>query len=78
MIRTQIQFTDDQSTALSMLAHTRGQSVAAVVRDAVDGYLAATAHLVARERMIASVGGFRSGDGQLAGNHDDALADAFV
>jgi predicted transcriptional regulator len=78
MLRTQIQFTDDQSAALSTLAGARGQSVAAIVRDAVDSYLETTSHLAARERMIASVGGFRSGDGKLAGRHDDALTDAFA
>ena len=39
MIRTQIQLTDEQATRVKELAHTSNESMAAIVRKAVDQFI---------------------------------------
>jgi predicted transcriptional regulator len=40
MVRTQIQLTEEQAARLKEIAHTRNESIAAVIREALDGFLA--------------------------------------
>lgn len=77
MIRTQIQFTEEQATALRRLAAERGVSIAELVREAVDRQLMETGTAARRRRALAAVGGFRSGRGDVSVDHDAHLADAF-
>lgn len=78
MIRTQIQLTERQSSALKRFAADEGVSMASLVRLAVDRLLAergATGGAERRRRALAVVGRFRSGLGDLAEEHDRHLAD---
>ncbi|MGD8331474.1 MAG: ribbon-helix-helix protein, CopG family [Acidobacteriota bacterium] len=80
MKRTQIQFREEQLAALRELAASRGESVAAVVRDAVDELIlrAPRAGRPERWRRAASVtGAFSSDRTDIAEQHDRYLAEAF-
>jgi hypothetical protein len=70
MQRVQIQFTDDEVRTLRARARESGRPVASLVRDAVDAWLAAGERREVRDRAIAAIGGFHSGLGDLAENHD--------
>ena len=73
MKRVQVQFPDEMADALQRLASRTDQPVAAVVRGAVARVLAESERDRLWERAIASVGGFNSGLGDLAENHDKYL-----
>ena len=72
VVRTIVQLTEEQLAALKQLARRRKTSVAAIVREAVDGVLAKEederAARVARARAL--IGTMPSGLGDLARNHD--------
>jgi CO dehydrogenase/acetyl-CoA synthase epsilon subunit len=79
MVRTQIQLTDSQATALRKMASARGVSVAELVRQGVDGLLytgPATDADERRRRALSIVGRFRSGKRDTSRKHDRALAEA--
>ncbi len=75
MHRTQIQLTFEQLESLRSVARDKGISLSAVIRELLDKELAT--RTASRERMIAAVGGFRSGRSDISVNHDEYLADAF-
>lgn len=75
MERTQIQFTAAQLAHLRRRAAVRGVSVSAVAREAVDRLIAIEGDAATRERMIAAIGGFRSGRPDVGARHDEYLAD---
>jgi predicted transcriptional regulator len=77
MIRTQISMTDEQQEALRRLAAARRVSQAAVFRDALDTILAHQRRGNRIERARAAIGAYRSGQPNLAVDHDAALDDAF-
>ena len=76
MIRTQISLTEEQAQHLRMQAAAQGVSQAAVVRRALDEYLANSFRAAHIERARSAFGAFRSGCGDLADNHDAYLEDA--
>jgi hypothetical protein len=81
LYRTQIQLTKAQVSALKAEAARRGQSMAAVIRDAVDQLAvqgAASAADRRRARALAAVGRFRSGRGDVSVRHDAYLAEAIA
>ncbi len=75
MERTQIQFDAEQAAALKRQAAERGVSVASVVREAVDRYLASDVveERIARVRQAA--GAFSSGLSDVSEKHDQYLTD---
>jgi hypothetical protein len=73
MTRVQVQFTDEVARAMRLRAKRAGRPVASLVRDAVDAWLEADARRDARDRAMQSIGGFRSGLGDLAEHHDRYL-----
>ena len=80
MVRTQIRLTDEQFRSLKALAREEGRSVADLVRQSVDEYLARRptvdrAELIRRARGLT--GRYRSGTPDLAEDHDRYLDDAF-
>jgi hypothetical protein len=75
MRRVQVQLTDDQAGALRRSADVHGVTVAALVRQAVDAWIAGEERARRVERALAAIGGFRSGLGDLSERHDDYLAD---
>ena len=81
MIRTQIQLTEEQSHALKSLAARRGVSVAELIRQSVDSFIRSSTGLNVHERRlraIAAAGRFRSGQDDIAMNHDHYLAEAYA
>ena len=77
MERTQISLTPDQMRRLRQAASERGVSMAQIVRDAVEAYVAAPPadrdELVRRARAVA--GRFASGMTDVSARHDDYLAE---
>lgn len=81
LYRTQIQLTKAQVSALKAEAARRGQSMAAVIRDAVDQLAVQGAASTAdrrRARALAAVGRFRSGRRDVSARHDAYLAEAIA
>lgn len=78
MLRTQVQFTDEQVRSLRREAAARGVSIAEVVREAVDSHLRRQTAGARRERAVRAVGGFRSGLRDVSERHDDHLAEALA
>ena len=81
MVRTQVQFTDEQIRSLRRLSSASGRSVADLVREGVDRYITATNQSDADERgkrALRALGKFRSsGAGDVGVRHDRYLAEAF-
>lgn len=80
MIRTQIQFDEQQLRALREQAALEHASVSEIVRRAVDSWIAGQSKPGTHERRrraIAATGRFASGERDIAERHDDYLADAF-
>lgn len=76
MHRVQIQFTAAQAEALRRQAVASDRSIAAVVRQAVDAWIASDERRRRVDRALAAIGGFHSGLGDLAENHDRYLDEA--
>jgi hypothetical protein len=80
MVRTQVQLTEEQVKALRRISSSTGQSVADLVRQGVDRFLA-TQSIASRqeriERAMRVAGKFSSGKPDGSTRHDDYLAAAF-
>jgi hypothetical protein len=80
MIRTQVQLTEHQIKALRHASSATGRSVADLIRQGVDQYLAGRSEIGREERIerAAKVAGkFSSGRTDVSANHDKYLAEAF-
>jgi len=80
MVRTQIQLTEEQARALKEIAAARGESMAEVIRRAVDGVIRSGVMMPADERKKRAmdvIGKFRSGKHDVSKRHDAYLAEAF-
>lgn len=80
MIRTQVQLTDRQLEALRRDSAATGRSIANLIRQGVDRYLAGRSELGRDERIeraIGVAGRFSSGRSDVSANHDKHLAEAF-
>jgi hypothetical protein len=79
MVRTQIQLTQEQAAALKRLAAERGVSMAALIRDAVEGVVAeGTDRERRKQRALAAVGKFHDTSRDVAAEHDRYLEDAYL
>jgi len=81
MTRTQVQLTERQLEALRRDSAATGRSVADLVRQGVDQYLAGRSELgrdVRIEGAIGVAGRFSSGRSDLSANHDKHLTEAFA
>lgn len=83
MIRTQLQLSEQQARALRELAARENRSMAELVREALDLLLSRRrVPTVSREelvrRSLAVAGKYRSSDGKLAADHDDAFVEAIT
>ena len=76
MRRVQVQFTQAQLDGLERRASDSGRSFAAVVREAADALLAEDERSRVVERALSVIGGFHSGLGDLAEEHDRYLDEA--
>lgn len=80
MKRTQIQLTEEQSERLRGIAAAEDRSIADVIRESVDAYVASSStpdREELKKRSLAAVGRFRSGVKDLARRHDQYVAEAF-
>ena len=80
MIRTQIQVTEDQLTALRQLSAESGRSISDLVREGVETVLVARHGLNRTERVeraLRVAGRFSSGTKDGSAQHDRHLAEAF-
>jgi hypothetical protein len=80
MIRTQVQLTERQLSALRRASATTGKSIADLIRQGVDQYLAARIEPDTEERLrraISIAGRFSSGTTDVSLRHDKHLAEAF-
>jgi metal-responsive CopG/Arc/MetJ family transcriptional regulator len=79
MVRTQIQLTKEQVAQLKELAHEGNESIAAIIRKALDQYLAKQQpkhHTLYRQAMYV-VGKYQAGVHDLSVNHDRYLEEEF-
>ena len=77
MIRTQILLTENQARTLREAAAAEGRSMAELVRDGVDAYLARRGRpdrMALERRSLELAGTFRSGARDLGTAHDDHFA----
>lgn len=80
MVRTQIQFTEEQVALLRERARAETRSVSDLVRESVARFLDETPRANRRElaqRADALIGKFRFGAPDLAADHDRHLAEVF-
>jgi predicted transcriptional regulator len=80
MIRTQIQLSEEQVTLLKKMAVARHESMAEIIRQAVDCFAKAKqggGEEQRRRRAMAAAGRFRSGVKDLAASHDSYLTGIF-
>jgi hypothetical protein len=78
VVRTQIQLTEAQAAGLKRAAAERGVSMAALIREAVDGLVSGPDPADTRRRARAAIGAFSSGLGGAAANHEEYLAQAIA
>ena len=80
LTRTQVQLEAGQLEKLRDLASDRGTSMSALVREAVARFLTSrtgTGSEDSRQRGLAAIGAFASGDDSGAVDHDRHLTDAY-
>jgi hypothetical protein len=80
MVRTQIQLTEQQHEALIERARARNVSMAELIRESIELYLATSPERSSteqRQAALAVAGRFESGLRDLAERHDDYLEEAF-
>lgn len=81
MYRTQIQLRENQARTLRELAAERNQSMAELIRQAVDELLRSEAGVSPEERRrraIEAAGSHHSGSSDTAAEHDRYLGQAFA
>lgn len=78
MVRTQVQFTEEQIEALRARAAREDVSVSELVRRAVDGWVATeTSRKEKKNRALEVAGRFRSGRDDVSRRHDEHLSEVF-
>ena len=80
MIRTQVQLTEEQARTLRALAAQRQSSVAELIRQSVDSFIARSVGVSVderRRRAIAAIGRYSSGCSDISVNHDQYLDEAY-
>jgi hypothetical protein len=80
MIRTQIQFTQEQWEALKKLANDRHVSIAELVRQSVDKLIRSPENMSNDEYQqlcIEIVGKYQSGIADISSNHDEYLSETY-
>ena len=80
MIRVRIRLTPEQYGRLTELAARRSKSLSQLVREGVDGLLAAERRETAWDRLLAAAGSCRAADdaADVSVRHDAYLSDAFA
>ncbi len=80
MVRTQIQLTDEQATLLKEMAHENNESVAALIRKALDQFLLKQQpnRRALYRQALAVVGKYKAGVHDISTEHDRYLEDDFM
>ncbi|MCB9431861.1 MAG: ribbon-helix-helix domain-containing protein [Ardenticatenaceae bacterium] len=79
MVRTQIQLTTEQSDTLKRLSEAQGVSMAELIRQSIDLYIAKRHEPTLaekRRRALTAVGAFTDEATDLSENHDTYFAEA--
>lgn len=74
LVRTQVQFTEEQWHTLRRLSAQRGKSMAELVRQSVEHEIK---HASGLGSLLAAAGKFSSGRGNVSVDHDRYLAEDF-
>ena len=79
MIRTQVQLTEEQSRMLRELSRTNRESIASLIRRAVDQFLMSRKpdRFVLYRQASSIVGKYEAGIGDISLKHDRYLDEAF-
>lgn len=81
MLRTQVQFTEEQYRRIRLLAQRRGVSISQVVRESVERHLETETYdaeaLYSRVAEVVGKYDDQEGRDDLASNHDEYLDEAF-
>lgn len=77
MERMQLQLSAEQIRALRDRSAASGKSVASLIREAIDAWIGVDERKARIERALAAAGGFHSGLGDVAENHDRYLDEAY-
>lgn len=77
MIRTQIQLTEGQASALKEIAQQRGVSMAELIRQAVERIVDESDEADKWRRATALIGRYHSGRSDVSINHDQYLDEAY-
>ncbi len=80
MVRTQIQLTEEQADSLRKIAAARRLSLAEVIRQSLELYLADANRCPdarIRERALEVIGKYSSGLSDISSDHDRYLEDAY-
>ncbi len=79
MIRTQIQLTDEQASLLKEMAHESNESIAALIRKALDQFLSKQQpnRRALYRQALAVVGKYNAGVHDIAIEHDRYLEEEF-
>jgi len=81
MLRTQVQFTEEQYRKIRLLAQRRGVSISQVVRESVDRHLEAETYdldaLYSRAAEIVGKYDDKDGRDDLSSEHDEYLDEAY-
>jgi predicted DNA-binding protein len=80
MVRTQVQLTHEQMTALRKLSASSGRSMADLIREALDLLLSNGSRRSdeeLRRRALNAAGRFRSGSRDISSQHDRYLEEAY-
>ncbi len=75
MVRTQIQLTDEQASPLKEIAHENNESIAAIIRKALDQFLMRRwpNRRDLYRQALGAVGKYTAGAGDIAIEHDRYL-----
>lgn len=81
MLRTQVQFTEEQYRRIRLLAQRRGVSISQIVRESVERHLEAESYdaetLYSRAAEVVGKYDDREGRDDLSSNHDEVLDEAY-
>ena len=79
MIRTQVQLTDEQAARVKELAHASNESMAAIIRKALDQFLLKQEpdRRALYRQALATVGKYKAGETDISIEHDRYLAQEY-
>jgi Arc/MetJ-type ribon-helix-helix transcriptional regulator len=77
VIRTQVELTDSQARELEELALKEGVTMAELVRQSIEHFLAERNDDQRWERALSAIGRFHEGPSDVSQHHDTYLADDF-